>query len=110
MRLDPHDELCPLRAGMCLDWLGRNAEAEKYYAEAEERDPNGNFVVANIGWHYEQVGDYAAARQWFIRAIKLSGNANKMAKDNLFEICQPKLLQKASGQLPMRLFYDGKDN
>jgi O-antigen ligase len=110
MRLDPHDELCPLRAGMCLDWLGRNAEAEKYYAEAEERDPNGNFVVANIGWHYEQVGDYAAARQWFILAIKLSGNANKMAKDNLFEICQPKLLQKASGQLPMRLFYDGKDN
>ena len=110
IRLNPLDERCPLRAGMCLDWLGRHTEAEKYYAAAEKLDPNGDFVVANIGWHYLQINDYAAARQWFIRAIKLSNWKDDTAKTSLSDICEPKLLQKATGQLPMSLFYNGKDN
>jgi O-antigen ligase len=109
-RLNPHDAYCRLRTGMCLDWLGRHAEAEKYYSEAEQRDPNGNFVVANIGWHFLQVGDYAAARQWFMRAARLSNWANDLAKNNLFEICQPKLMDRASGRLPLSLYFDAKDN
>jgi tetratricopeptide (TPR) repeat protein len=109
-RLNPYDERCSLRSGMCLDWMGRHADAEKYYAAAEKLDPNGDFVVANIGWHYLQIDDYAAARQWFIRAVKLSNWQDETAKANLFEICQPKLMQKAAGQLPMRLFYHAKDN
>jgi tetratricopeptide (TPR) repeat protein len=110
IRSNPYDQRCSLRAGMCLDWLGRHADAGKYYAAAERLDPNGDFVTANIGWHYVQIGDYAAARQWFIRAIKLSNSRDEMAMANLYQICEPKLVQKAAGQLPMSLFYNGKDN
>jgi Flp pilus assembly protein TadD len=95
---------------MCLDWLGKHAEAQPFFAAAEANDPNGNFVVANIGLHYVQIGDYPAARQWFLRAYKLAGARNDIAKNYLFDICQPKLEDRASGRLPMRLFYQGKGN
>jgi len=110
MRLNPHDAYCRLRAGMCLDWLGRPTEAAPYYCEAESRDPRGNYVVANIGWHFVQLGDYPAARQWFRRAGKLSDWRNDLAKNYLYEICEPKLLDRASGRLPLSLFYNGKDH
>ena len=109
-QLNPHDAYCPLRSGMCFDLLGRHAEAEKFYDAAEVRDPNGNYVVANIGWHFVQTGDYAAARQWFMRAIKLANGENDSAKNYLYQICEPRLIDKASGRLPMRFFYSGKDN
>ena len=108
-RLNPHDAYSPLRSGMCLDWLGHHADAENFYNAAAVRDPNGNYVVANIGWHFVQTGDYAAARQWFMRANKLANWHNDMAKKYLFEICEPKLIEEASGRLPMR-FYNRKDN
>ena len=97
---------------MCLDKLGRHKEAEKYLLKAETLDPNGNWVVSNIGWHYLQVGDYAAARQWFIRAVSLSNVNNDMAKSSLRDICEPKLSDRASGRLPIQLFYHQteKDN
>ena len=99
---------------MCLDWLGRHAEAEPYYLEAENRDPNGNYVVGYIGWHYVQIGDYPAARQWFIRADKLSSGTavNPMVRSYLTEVCEPKLQERASGKLPMEMYYHGigKDN
>jgi len=109
LRLNPVDAYCQLRSGMCLDWLGRSPAAEKFYAAAEERDPNGNFVVANVGWHYVNVGDYAAARQWFLRANKLGVWRNEMSK-NYLGICEPKLVDKASGRLPIQFYYNGKDN
>lgn len=109
-RLNPDDAYCRLRSGMCLDWLGKHTEAEPYYWAAESLDPNGNYVVANMGWHYVQIGDYAAARQWFARAFKLSFGQNEMAKNYLFSICEPKLRERASGRLPMGLYYSGKDN
>jgi O-antigen ligase len=109
-RLNPYDASCQLRSGMCLDWLGRHAEAEKFYAAAEALDPNGNFVVGNIGWHYVQTGDYAAARQWFMRANKLSNWYNDTAKNYLFDICEPRLIERASGRVPIELFYGRKDN
>jgi tetratricopeptide (TPR) repeat protein len=109
-KLNPYSELCPLRTGMCLDWIGRHAEAEKYYSTAETLDPNGNWVIANIGWHYLQTGDYPAARQWFLRAIKLSNNQNDTARVNLQDICEPKLSDRASGRLPLEMFYPRKDN
>ena len=110
IRLNPHDAYSPLRSGMCLDWLGRHTDAEKFYDDAEVRDPNGNYVVANIGWHFVQTGDYPAARQWFTRANKLANGHNRTAQNYLYEICEPKLIERASGRLPMRLYYDGKDN
>jgi tetratricopeptide (TPR) repeat protein len=109
-RLNPHDPYSRLRSGMCLDWLGRHAEAEPFYSAAETRDPNGNYVVANIGWHFVQTGDYAAARQWFGRAVKLAGGAqNKMANYYYAEVCEPKLAEAASGQQPLRLLYPRRD-
>ena len=108
IRLNPHDAYGPLRSGMCLDWLGRHADAEKFYDAAEVCDPNGNYVVANIGWHFVQTGDYAAARQWFMRALKLEWR-NTMAQTYFYQICEPKLADQASGRLPPRLFFNGKD-
>jgi hypothetical protein len=103
-RLNPHDPYSQLRSGMCLDWLGRHAEAEPFYSTAETRDPNGNYVVANIGWHFVQTGDYSAARQWFWRAIKLAGSPpNQMANYYYWEVCEPKLTEAASGEQPLRL-------
>jgi hypothetical protein len=112
IRANPYDngDYCHLRSGMCLDWLGRHAEAEPYYAAAEQLDPNGQFVTANIGWHYAQIGDYAAARQWLFRACKLSNWHDQTSQNYLLEICQPRLVQRASGQLPMLLFNHGKDD
>ena len=71
---------------------------------------NGNYVVANIGWHFLQIGDYAAARQWFARACKLSNWHNEIAKNNLLEVCEPKLMERASGRLPISIYFNGKDN
>jgi tetratricopeptide (TPR) repeat protein len=101
LRLDPHDGYSLLRTGMCLDWLGQHAEAEPAYRAAEVRDPNGYFMVANIGWHYVQTGDYAAAQAWFARSLMLSDKDNAIAA-NYQAICESKLAEKASGrpQLP----------
>ena len=86
-----------LRTGMCLDWLGRPMAAEPYFSAAEQRDPNGCYTLANIGWHYVQTGDYAAARQCFLRSLQLSNNYNNIARSYL-EICDAKLREKASGR------------
>ena len=83
---------------MCLDWLGRHAEAEKFFQAAETRDPNGYYLVANIGWHYVETGNYAAARQWFKRAIKL-GNYQEGIGQKYLDVCEDRLLTKASGKL-----------
>ena len=96
-RLNPHFGYGFLRAGICLDWLGRSAEAEPFYRRAEALDPNGHFTVANIGWHYVQIGDYAAAREWFVRSLKLSEKDNPIAR-NYLAICESKLAAKASGR------------
>ena len=53
-------------------------------------------MVANIGWHYVQIGDYAAAKQWFERSIKLGGRNNTAL--NYLLICETKLEEKASGR------------
>jgi len=97
IRLNPHDGYSFLRTGMCLDWLDRHREAEPAYRAAEARDPNGYFMLANIGWHYVQIGDYAAAQEWFNRSLKLEGNDNVIAR-NYLAICQAKLAEKASGR------------
>ncbi len=97
IRLNPHDGYSFLRMGMCLDLLDRSHEAEPAYRAAEMRDPNGYFMVANIGWHYVQIGNYAAAQEWFTRSLKLCDN-NDIAR-NYLAICQSKLAAKAAGKL-----------
>ena len=100
IRDNPHDGYSFLRTGMCLDWLGRHAEAETACHAAEACEPNGYYLVANIGWHYVQTGDYAAAEEWFKRSLKLSRD-NPIA-DNYLAICEARLAARAAGrpQLP----------
>ena len=97
MPLNPHDGYNFMRTGMCLDWLGDHAASEKFYSEAELRDPNGLYFVANLGWHYVQTGDYPAARQCYIRSLNLGGS-NATARNYLYYICEPKLVERASGR------------
>ena len=99
-RDNPYDGYSWLRTGMCLDWLNRPREAAAAYRIAETLDPNGYFMVANIGWHYVQTGDYAAAMEWFNRSEKLGGD-NPIAR-NYLAICEAKLAAQAAGrpQLP----------
>ena len=71
MKLNPHDGYNYLRYGMCLDWLEKHDEAGPYFNRADALDPNGYYTAANIGWHYVQAGDYAAARPWLERSLRL---------------------------------------
>jgi O-antigen ligase len=98
MKLNRYDGYNYMRYGMCLDWLERHDEAAGYFSRAEELDPNGYYTVANIGWHYFQTGDYAAARSCFERSLTLEwGEENTIARSYL-ELIEQKLAEKASGK------------
>jgi O-antigen ligase len=96
-QLDPFDGYDDLRTGMCLDWLDRHAEAGPFYSRAESLDPNGYFTVANIGWHYVQVGDYLAAREWLERSLRLESDENIIGRSYL-DLVEQKLAVNASGK------------
>ncbi|HEX3799747.1 MAG TPA: O-antigen ligase family protein [Verrucomicrobiae bacterium] len=90
MKLDPYDQYNWLNYGMCLDWIGgadagAKEDSNVYYKRAMDLDPNGFFTIANIGWHYSQTGDLAAARTWFWRSRQLnpSQTENKMTYEYL---------------------------
>jgi O-antigen ligase len=100
MKLDRFDGYNYLYYGMCLDWLGRFTEAAPYYNRAEALDPNGYFTADNIGWHYIQADDYAAARVWLLRSIRLHGDDNVIA-GSYWDIVQDKLTDNASGKAPL---------
>jgi tetratricopeptide (TPR) repeat protein len=95
MKLNRWDGYGCLRYGWCLDWLDRAAESEPYFNRAEELDPNGYFTLANIGLHYVQVGDYAAAKPWFERSLRLEWLGNVISRTYL-EIANARLLEAAS--------------
>ncbi len=88
IQLNPYYPHSPMRYGMCLDWLGRNDEAEIYFARAQKLDPNGYYTVAHQGWHLLQLGDLEGAKQKFDRSQKLMNNP--MAESYL-EIIEEKL-------------------
>jgi tetratricopeptide (TPR) repeat protein len=97
-KLDRFDAYSFLRYGMCLDWLDQHDAAEKYFNQAEALDPNGYYTVANVGWHYVQAQNYAAARPWFERSLSLEGtdNGNEIAGSYL-DLVEKKLVQQAAG-------------
>ncbi len=89
-QLNRYDAYAWMRYGMCEDWIGLDdkgarLDSSHYYAMANELDPNGNYTTANTGWHYLQIGDYAAARTWLERSQRLQWDAklNQMAPDDL---------------------------
>ena len=94
--LDRYDARSRMRSAMCSDWLDDHATAEKVFFEAEALDPNSYYLVANLGWHFVQTGDYPAARECFIRSLSLFGD-NPTAR-NYLQICDEKLVERASGR------------
>jgi tetratricopeptide (TPR) repeat protein len=104
MRLNPHDATAPLRSGMCLDWVDRHAEAGPYFDRAAALDPNGYYTVAYVGWHYVQLGNYAAARPWFELSRRLEWKDNPMAETYL-QLSQTRLLEAATNTSPLRIQY-----
>ena len=83
MQLNPHDPAAFLRAGMCLDWLGRHDEAAKLFAQAYERDPNNYYVALMRGWHAIQIEDYEEARHWLQESLRIKPWANFAAYNYL---------------------------
>ena len=96
-KLDPYDPYSFSRYGMCLDWLDRHDEADKYFSRAEALDPNGYYTVALVGWHYVQIGDYAAALPWFDRSDQLEVHENDIAAA-YHDLCWQRLVTQATGQ------------
>ena len=103
IRLNVYDGYNYLRTGMCLDWLGQHDTAAPWYSKAELYDPNGYYMVNNIGWHYVQISDFSAARQYFLRSLKLN-NVNPMAQ-NYLQICEDRMKDRASGRPQLPAFY-----
>jgi len=97
MKLNPYDSHNYLRYGMCLDWIERHDEAGPYFSRADALDPNGYYTEANVGWHYVQAGNYAAARPWLERSERLQPRENTVAATYL-EIARRKLSETASGK------------
>ncbi|MDB6123118.1 MAG: O-antigen polymerase, partial [Pedosphaera sp.] len=97
MKLDRYYGYNWLRQGMCLDWIDRSQESWAYYEHANELDPNGYFTTANTGWHYVQIGDYAAARTWLERSARLEWEGNDIATEYLPIV--NRRLKEAAGSL-----------
>jgi O-antigen ligase len=93
-----------LNYGWCLDWLGRTAESQPSFDRAAQLDPNGFFMMANIGLHYVQLGDFAAARPWFERSLRLQRENNVLARSYL-QIVQSRMLEAATNEISAKLTF-----
>jgi tetratricopeptide (TPR) repeat protein len=71
--LNRWDPYALVRTGMCLDWLDRHAEAERFFNEALRLDPNHWHTRAMMGWHYFQVEKFSETCEWMESALKLDG-------------------------------------
>lgn len=79
IELNRWDELSHIRAGMCLDWLGRTSEAEQHFVSALEIDPNHWHSRAMMGWHEFQKENYPRAEEWFRKSLLLNWTENPTA-------------------------------
>lgn len=69
-RLNPYQPAFPLRAGMCLDWLGEHDAAALQYQRGQQLDPEGRITSFLVGWHHFQRNQLPEARTWFTKAIE----------------------------------------
>ncbi len=102
MRLNRWDSRPWAGYGWCLDWLNRSAESGQYFWRAEELDPNNYYNLNNIGLHYVQLGDYAAAKPWFERSQRLSWDGNTIAHSYV-NLCLARMEEAATNELAARL-------
>jgi len=97
MKLNPYDPRNHVGYGMCLDRLDRTSESEPFYDKADLLDPNGYFTAAHVGWHYVQVGNYAAAKVWLERSRRLQWKNNWVA-DTYLELVNQRLREAAAAR------------
>jgi tetratricopeptide (TPR) repeat protein len=95
-KLDPWLAYGFLGQGWCLDWLERTNESPQRFDRAEKLDPNGYYMVANIGLHYVETGDYPGARCWFERSLTLQPNNIALS---YLQIVNARLLDQATNVL-----------
>jgi O-antigen ligase len=69
-----------IRAGMCLDWLGKHDEAAPYFKHALELDPNHYYVRAMMGWHEFQIEHYKEAGDWMRQSLFIFSADNPVAR------------------------------
>jgi len=100
--LNPYDDSSCLHYGMCLDHLDQHDQAFAWFDRATRMDPNSYFNNAYMGWHYCQVGDYAAAREWLFRSRMLEWEKNPIA-DTYLKIAQDQMLEIATNDLASQL-------
>jgi O-antigen ligase len=101
-KLNPFDAYNFLKCGMCLDHMDRHEEALPYFEHANQLDPNGYFTVAYTGWHYVQDHNYAAAKPWFERSLRLEWVENDIASSYL-QIANNALLRAATNEISAKL-------
>ena len=101
LKLNQWNGYAYLGCGLCLDWLGRFEESEPYFARAEELDPKGYYMMEYIGLHWIELGNYAAARAWFERSIRLDWQ--NPVGHNYLRICNTRLQEAATNDLRARL-------
>jgi tetratricopeptide (TPR) repeat protein len=78
--LNPYDGYSCLRLGMCEHFLDRPAQAEAWFQKALPLDPHGYFMLAHLGWHYFQVGQYEKARECLNQSLQLRSTDNPVAE------------------------------
>lgn len=88
--------------GWCLDWFERSSESGAYFWKAEQLDPNSYHTVIQIGQHYVETGDYAAARPWFERSLRLQPVDNMVAQAYA-TLCVQRLEEAATNDLAARI-------
>jgi O-antigen ligase len=103
MTLNPWDGRNYSGYGWCLDWLDRESESVPYFSRAEELDPNSYFNLNAIGLHYIQLGDFAAAKPWFERSMRLDSSDNPVAW-NYLQIANARLLEAATNEISAKLY------
>ncbi len=102
IKLNPWDARNYCGYGWCLDWLDRRGESAPYFVKAEELDPNSYYNLNLIGIHYVQLGDFAAAKPWFERSLRLEGLANPIAR-NYLALANLRLMDCATNEMSARL-------
>jgi O-antigen ligase len=100
--LNPWDSRPWTGYGWCLDWFERSTESGAYFWKAEQLDPNNYHNVNQIGQHYVETGDYAAARPWFERSLRLQGVDNEVAQ-TYANLCVVRLEEAATNDLAARI-------
>jgi O-antigen ligase len=102
IKLNPWEGNGLLGYGWCLDWAGRRAESAPYFDRAEQLDPNNYFTMTRIGLHYVELGNYAAAKPWFERSLRLQWENNPIAHDYA-EIANRRMLRAATNEINAQL-------